>query len=387
MKKHILITCFDISGDHNTFDLLTYYLKHLKPKYKFSLVCGEKVKKLAGPDFEIIADHITESAIGIFESIQYIYSTLKFFKWFKKYITTKNFDLLLCVDGQGRNITLGNIAKKQNIKTAYFFPPPVSHFGKWNVRKMKIFDLILCPFEAEHEIYAKKNLNSVFTGHPFMNYFTQKKPTLPHQFPHPLISIFPGSRSEEIDNLTPIFFQTVSELQKKFPNYSWVVSLSHKMFDSKIKENLKKYNLNIEIIHNCSDEVIANSYYILCCSGTATLKASFWGIPHLIAYHLSWINYWSIQLLMHYKVGIYVEYIGIINVLSKREVIKEFFHCRLDVKKLVKEASIYLESPQKRKEKSSELLTECKKSLASRKEKSFKNPLAIIWEEIDTLLK
>ncbi len=376
----ILITCFDISGDHNGYDLILYARRHYPKKFRFLCLAGERIRKLEGSDVIMIKDHITESSVGIIEGMQYLFSTLALFRWFRSYLKRNKIDIHLCIDGQGRNLVLGKISKQTGIKTVYFFPPHVSIIGKWNVKKMKWFDLILNPFLADHQIYSKAGHRSVYTGHPFQNILTDdyQPEILGKTYPYPLVSIFPGSRYQEIKTLLPVFLSTVKQLQKYYPQYSWVVSLSHEDFRPLVERDIHNHGVKVDIIHDHSEAIMAQSYFILACSGTTTLKASFFGAPHFIAYKISWSTYLIARFL------IYVDYIGMVNIAVNRPVVNEFINHHLSVGALVKETGRYLGDPGLREDKSKELREICQKYFCHSENL---NPYKIVWREITLLLE
>lgn len=53
-------------------------------------------------------------------------------------------------------------------------------------------------------------------------------------------------------------------------------------------------------------------------SGTATLEAAFFGLPHALVYQVSWPTY------VIGKAVIKVPYLGIANILAGRELVREF---------------------------------------------------------------
>lgn len=377
-----------MSGDHNGADFISYALKHFPQQFRFHVVGGERIKNLNHPDVKVIADHITESSIGIAEGLRYVYSTITFFSWFKRYLKSNPIDLLFCIDGQGRNLILGKIAKKLGIKTAYYFPPHVSIIGGWNVKKMKWFDLVLNPFLNDHLLYdgyKKSNHKSVYVGHPFQNFFASDYTPVPIDRSidntvlgnsKPIVGIFPGSRYQEIKTMTPIFLKAVKKLQKLFPGYEWLISLSHENFRGFIEAEIRRQGVEVEIIHDRSEAIMNTSRFIMACSGTTTLKSSFFGVPHFIAYKISWPTYFIVRML------IYTSFIGMVNIAENRAVVNEFINHHLSTEALVEDTARYLTDDVLREKKSRELITLCKKYFCNSEEV---NPYVLIWEHIREL--
>ena len=242
---HVLIGCFDVSGDHHTANFIKLTRKRYPNRFIFSTLAGQEVKKLAKEkpaknqtnDIIFLEDTSLESSVGLLEGLRFYLSTISLFKKIEKYIdacsSIKNgiknkekpnktsnqtsygldfgfplaksvvppgpIDLLLCVDGQSRNLELAERLRKKKIPTAYFFPPPVFIWGKWNIKKLKKFDLLLCPFLQNHQVLKKAHAKSIYIGHPFA---TKEEITISKKSDRqlkiaanqPLLSIFPGSR-------------------------------------------------------------------------------------------------------------------------------------------------------------------------------------------------
>lgn len=362
-KKKILVTIFDVSSDHNFAmihdNLVAKYPNH----FEFSVYAGEKIKKR---NVTFLGDTVTKSKIGFLESVSSILPSLFFLRKVKKHLKKNKYDLVLCLDGQGFNLEIGKMAKKLNLKTMYYFPPLlfVMHVAK---KKLKYFDKFLCPFKKNHEIYQQHQLSSQYVGHPFSNYKAVKKSKTSKK----IIGIFPGSRWQEIKKMTPLFLEIVNKLLKNqsLENYQFKLALSHADYLLAIKNNLKKYGLEdkVEIVTEKIDNFISRCYFMICCSGSVTLKASFFHVPHVICYRISKLTYWIGKKIVK------VNHIGMLNILSDKEIIPEFINENVNsIYNTIFEKLTDEKSYQKTKK---ELITEVKKL-------KDKDPFSTAAEEI-----
>ena len=380
-SKKILITAFDVSADHNIAEWITYVEKHYPRQFTFSAFAGEKVAETSAT---VIADTTTQSSIGFFSSLKYIPSSLFLFAKIKRLLTQEHYDLVLCVDGQGRNLIIGKIAHKLKIKTAYYFPPTVFVFGKSTLKKMRFFDLILCPFYPNYQIYRQYQLPATFIGHPFTYLKTQKQKNnnslrkeLCLSASQKLIALFPGSRSQEIKKLLPIFLETVNLYEKRSPEFAFVISLAHQHFYPLVEKILKTKNKNIVIIANRYDEILREANFAICASGTITFKASFFHLPHVICYRVSPLTYWIAKNFI-----IYVKYIGMLNILANKPepLVKELINKDLTSKNIFAYSLPFLVDAETNKKKRNLLKKETDKL-------TTKDPFLKLTSAVKNLLK
>ena len=101
----------------------------------------------------------------------------------------------------------------------------------------------------------------------------------------------------------------------------------------------------------------------LVCSGTATLEAACLGLPYALVYRVAWLTY---------EVGIRVirvPYLGIVNILAERPVIREFIQYNATPAALADEALRLLNSTEARERLAADL-AEVVATLGSREEAS-----------------
>ena len=90
-------------------------------------------------------------------------------------------------------------------------------------------------------------------------------------------------------------------------------------------------NLNLKIIEQDNYNAIYHSYAGVVASGTATLESAILGMPFLIIYKTSFINYLIL------KPQIKVPFIGMVNLIFKEKVIPELVQYRLNSSSHAKE--------------------------------------------------
>ena len=283
---------------------------------------------------KILADLSTQSSIGIQESIRFIKPSIGLLKRTLSWIKAQGVDLFLAIDGQGRNLSLGASIQTLGIKTVYYFPPLAFLWGAWNIPKLRKYDLLICPFVPNQQFLEKKGCKTVASGHPFSTYNQQFNPlkakeSLGLDKRKKIISLFPGSRYQEIENLTPIFLETMKRLLnlrtqaklKESDEIEIVMALSHEDFRTSIEVEIEKSSLDIKLLDSDKTELIMQaSDFLLAASGTVTLQAAFHYLPTAIAYKISRFSAWLGKKLL--KGGMF----GMPNILAGKELFKEFLN-------------------------------------------------------------
>ena len=328
----ILLSTNEVSADENCAHMVVFLQKRFPGRFEFTAIGGNRLREQG---VSILEDISTESRIGSIESVPAILPTFGMIRRLKRLFQTKKppFDLIFCVDGQGRNILIGKLARSLGIKTAYYFPPLVFVWNEGDKKAIKkYFDIVFCPFEENVAVYKDLQVPATTVGHPFSlidtNLKTNLKKELQIPTDHKLISLFPGSRYQEINGLTPIFLDTIRSFLKQHPSTSFVIALSHRDYEPKIRALLQKKRLNLPILYDKTYEILKSSDFSWMSSGSATVLAGFFGVPHAICYRISGITYFVGQFLVKYP------FIGMLNILSKHLICQEFINQNLHPKAL-----------------------------------------------------
>ncbi|MBN8218645.1 MAG: lipid-A-disaccharide synthase [Spirochaetes bacterium] len=326
----IFISTAEVSGDVQASRLLAELHRRHPGRYQADALGGEHLRR-AGAN--ILEDLSTQSSVGLLEGLPFLLRSVGQLRRFKRILEAGAYDLAIFVDGQGRNLPLGVTARKLGIKTVYYFPPPVSTWGAWNIPRMRPYDLLLCPFEADHLLYTKAGCASVYTGHPFCALPDSWDPRAQRRqlgLPEDgtLLAIFPGSRPQEIIELTQTFLEACRLLRDGRPDLHFVLSLAHGEYREQVCDQVAHSGLPVPVVERESDRILQASDLLLTASGTATLQAAFFHVPMAIAYRVSFLTEWLARRLLK------VRHIGLPNILAARTVCPEFINRDLSAPKL-----------------------------------------------------
>ena len=90
----------------------------------------------------------------------------------------------------------------------------------------------------------------------------------------------------------------------------------------------------IEIVRGRSQELMQRAWSGVVASGTATLEATYYGMPYCLVYKVAWPTY------LIGRTVVDIEHIGMANILAGREIVHEFIQHEANVENL----SAFLES-------------------------------------------
>ena len=269
-------------------------------------------------------------------------------------------DILFSVDSPDFTLRVAEIVKKRNpkIKTIHYVAPQVWIWRKNRVKKIKKFiDHILLLFNFEKKYFDNENIKNTFVGHPLIENTGLNKTDINNLVSKDkkIISIFAGSRNSETNVLLPILIQFIIMMNKKDPNYNFVFHATDEN-KKQIIDYIKVKNIeNIDVVsdENMKREILSNSIFAVCKSGTVSLQVCNANVPSIIIYKLNFINFMIFKLLVN------VKFANIINIINNREVIPELLQNECNAKEIYNSVVYMLKNPDIRKKQ----LEDCNQTL------------------------
>ena len=133
------------------------------------------------------------------------------------------------------------------------------------------------------------------------------------------------------------------EVAKHFPAYQFVVAKAPGLEESFYNALLAPYK-NVSWVVNKTYDLLSQSKAALVTSGTATLETALFAVPEVICYKGSAVSYEIAKRLIKIK------YIGLVNLIMDKEVVKELIQHELTVENLTAELNKLLTSPEKQQQ-------------------------------------
>ena len=362
MKKIFILTG-EPSGDKLASEVI-FKLKKNSPNIKYLSVGGSNLKNLGIKSIFDLKDitylGFTSVLLNIFKIRKKINSTVDEIIKFDP-------DILFSVDSPDFTMRVAEKVKKLNpkIKTIHYVAPQVWVWRENRVKKIKNFiDHILLLFDFEKKYFDKENIKNTFVGHPLIETKKNVKTNLDNFIfkDKKIISIFPGSRKSETTVLLPILLDFIQLMNKKSFAYSFVfhsTDENNEFIINYIKDK-KIENLNVISDDDIKSQILSNSVFAICKSGTVSLQVCNANIPSIIIYKLNFINF------MIFKFLVNVKFAKIINIINNREIIPELLQSECNSDEIFKSVNYFLKKPDLIKNQ----LDECNKTLEGIRSKS-----------------
>ena len=230
-------------------------------------------------------------------------------------------DVIIYVDSAGFNLRLGRWAKKRGYKNIYIAPPKTWASRAWRNRAIqRDFDLLITLFPFANEYFSSQGFNSTFCGHPLLQSLHQA-PTSHYQNS---ILIAPGSRIQEIQSTLPVLREFIIQSPQRNFILSKIASHSSTIYSSYL-DGLENVTISEEPLQHLLRQVDL----AIITSGTATLEAAIIGVPQVVIYRTSTLNYIIAKRLIK------TDYISLPNLILNKKVVPELIQAELTSKTLI----------------------------------------------------
>jgi lipid-A-disaccharide synthase len=319
----------EASGDLHGSNLIKE-LRKLDTSASIRCWGGDKMEAAGGT----LVKHYRDLAfMGFVEVLKNLRTIFRNIDLCKKDILSNKPDVLILIDYPGFNLRIAKWAKQQGLKIIYYISPQVWAWKENRVKGIKASVdkmLVILPFEKE--FYKKWNYEVEYVGHPLVEVVdgwlltaghSKMQTTTNQQLTTNIIALLPGSRQQEILKKLPIML----EVAKHFPTYHFVVAKAPGLDENFYNELLNPYS-NVSSVVNKTYELLSQSKAALVTSGTATLETALFAVPEVICYKGNTISYKIAKLLIKIK------YIGLVNLIMDKEVVKELIQNDLTVENL-----------------------------------------------------
>ena len=279
--------------------------------------------------------HIKELAfMGFYEVLKNITTIVKNINFCKNDIKEFNPDKIIYIDYPGFNLKICKWAKNNGYKNFFYISPQI---WAWKENRIKTIKnnidklFVIFPFEQEYD-REKHNMEVEFYGHPLIektdNFNSSKEFLKKNKITKEkdIISLLPGSRSQEINSMLPIFLT----LKKHYSSYKFIVAGVENVNESVYQPAL---DLDVKVIYNQTYDLLSHSKIAIVTSGTASLECALFNVPQIVCYKTSSISYFI------GKSFVNISFISLVNIILKKGVVKELIQNELTEKNLVNELS------------------------------------------------
>ena len=341
MKKIFILT-----GEPSGDKLASEVVKQIKLKennIEYLCLGGENLKSL---NIESIFKLKDITYIGITSVLLNIFKIKKFINETVKKIIEFNPDILFSVDSPDFSLRVAEKVKQQNpsIKIIHYVSPQIWVWRKDRIKKYKNFiDHMLLLFKFEKKYYDEENMTNSFVGHPLLE-LKPNRIEISNILPNDkkIISLFPGSRSSEINILLPILKDFIKLMNNKYNNFYFVFHSTEEMRNSILDQltDIDKDNYQVVSSSNIKDDIIKNSFFAVSKSGTISLEICKYEVPSIIIYKMNIINFFFIKRMVKTK------FVNIINIINQKEIIPELIQKECNSKEIFRSVVYFLKNPE-----------------------------------------
>ena len=347
--SHLAIIAGEASGDSHGAALMNS-LRKMVPGVRFSGKGGPKMSAEASESGGALDNWIAEAGVlGLWDVLRhYGYFRRKFDSLLSE-LSANPPEALILVDYPGFNLRLAKAVRKRRISTKiiYYISPQVWAWNRRRIPQMaRVLDLMICIFPFEQKIYESSGLHAVFAGHPMAG---ELLPTPLANRDPTLLGLFPGSREREVRRIFPALLGAARLILQSRPDIRFEAAAATPEHADLMRRMSRDEGVKIVISSGNSRDLMRRSAAGIVCSGTATLEAACLGMPYALVYKVATLTYEAgIRLIR-------IPYLGIVNILADRPVVREFIQGDATPASLADEALRLLNNKEARERLSTEL--------------------------------
>ncbi|HNK05688.1 MAG TPA: lipid-A-disaccharide synthase, partial [Giesbergeria sp.] len=199
-------------------------------------------------------------------------------------------DVFIGVDAPDFNLGLEADLRAAGTRTVHFVCPSIWAWRAERVEKIRrAASHVLCIFPFEPELLARHGIRATYVGHPLAGVI----PLVPDRAAaraalglapdDRVLAILPGSRSVEVQYITPKFFEAAALVQQAQPAIKMIVPAVPAL-QARIEQAAGAAGLagRVQVVSGQSHAVLAACDVTLIASGTATLEAALFKRPMVI---------------------------------------------------------------------------------------------------------
>ena len=224
-------------------------------------------------------------------------------------------DIFIGIDAPDFNLEIERFLKGKGIITIHYVSPSI---WAWRSDRLKTIkksvDKMLTLFPFENSYYESFNIPVSFVGHPLAdtlypedNVEELRKKLGMEENDNPVISLLPGSRRSEVEQMTQVLLRTALLITEKFPNATFLVPVVNKeiwQYVSKMLDLMRISDIKVKVMLRQATDAMRVSNVGIITSGTATLE------PMIITYRMPKISQWIMQ-----SRSTNLPYVGLPNIL------------------------------------------------------------------------
>ncbi len=327
----VLVIAGDPSGDLHAANLIAA-LKRRDPELRVASIGGPLSRAAAD---EFLEDLASRGITGFSGPLREIGFFLSLARRIEQFFDERHPNALICVDYYGFNRRILSMAQHAGTPAFYYISPQVwaSRPGRIKVLKRLVRKMLVI-FPFEEYLYQRAGVPVEFVGHPLLDLIPEPAHSRA-QTAGPVIGILPGSRSPELRRHLPVLLEAFARIRSTRPSCQGLLFSAPSQPDAAYG----KLPPGITPVRDPDYACRATLDLALCSSGTATLECALLGIPMVVIYKASWLNYVIARALLT------IPHIAMVNVLACELLVPELIQRQASAERVAAKAAELLDNP------------------------------------------
>ncbi len=298
-------------------------MQRLEPSSRFAGIGGARMQELG---MECLYNAEEMALLGFGEVLRRLPFLMRAMRRTSEYVLNWRPERAILIDYPGFNLRLARRLHRAGIPVTYYISPQLWAWKEGRITTIReCVDQLLVIFPFEAEWYRRRGVEARFVGHPILE---EAPPEIPRRNylrdlglddKQPVLTLFPGSRRQELQRHLHLFFDAAHLLKQELPQLQVVLGLARGLPSELIPADMCR-----EVVVADSQPRLALRYAdaAIVASGTATLEGAVWGVPMVVVYRMAPLSWWLGRRLVN------LSYASIVNILSGEKIVPEFLQDR-----------------------------------------------------------
>ena len=332
------------SGDLHGANLIRG-LRKADPEAEFRFWGGDLMAEAGGRE-NLQMNYRETSFFGVVQVLKNLGTIRRQMRQCREQIAAFAPDVVILIDYPGFNLKIARWARQQGLRTFYYIAPKVWASREGRIRAIqRDVDRLFVIFPFECDYFPRHGIRPIFEGNPLVDALAERLPRLPsaEEFrrrngldARPIIALLAGSRRSEIRKNLPLMVA----LARRFPDRQFVVAGVSWLEPSLYEEYLA--GTPLRRVCDQTYETLRAAEAAVVASGTATLETALLGVPEVVVYRLSWIEYHGMPLVVR------CPWVSLVNLNLGREAVAEVLQSNLDISRAERELRAILPGGERR---------------------------------------
>ena len=226
--------------------------------------------------------------------------------------------VVILIDYGAFNKRIAKFCKANGVKNYYYISPKVWAWYQSRAKELKSnVDRMFCILPFEKDFFKKFDWEVDYVGNPVLDAIKAYVPDPEFLSANglndkkQLVALLPGSRRSELIKIIPL----MKEVIEANPDFQFVVA-AVKSMPNELYKPISTYT-NVKLVFDSTYDLLSHSYAAIVTSGTATLETGLFKVPQVVVYKANRVEFFLAKLMIK------VEFVSLVNLIVKREVIRE----------------------------------------------------------------